>query len=189
MAKAPPGAAQPATCKTDLASQLQRLDVPGLAAGIVKNGRLVCTGAAGMANIEQKKPVTADTLFLIASVSKVVTATALMQLQEEGKFKLDDDVNRYLPFRVSIPESPASPITFRQLLTHTSSIRDNSTYINCPLSCDYGSELGDYVTRGADSPISYADFFLRKLHPAFAQDLPHAPAAYGDCPAAPRVSI
>jgi len=168
MAEPEPGARQPATCKTDLASQLRRLDVPGLAVGIVKNGRVICTGVAGMANIEQKKPVTADTLFMIASISKVVTATALMQLQEEGKFKLDDDVNRYLPFRVSIPESPASPITFRQLLTHTSSIRDNSTYINCPLSCDYGSELGDYVTRGADSPISLAEFTRGYLTPGGA---------------------
>jgi len=158
MAEPSQPAQQAANCKTSLASQLQRLDVPGLAAAIVKNGRLVCTGVAGMANIEQNKPVTADTLFMFASVSKVITATALMQLYEQGKFQLDDDVNRYLPFRVSIPESPASPITFRQLLTHTASIRDNGTYINCPLSCDYGSELGEYVTRGADSPISLADF-------------------------------
>jgi CubicO group peptidase (beta-lactamase class C family) len=111
-----------------------------------------------MANIEQHRPVTPNTLFLVASVSKTVTATALMQLYEQAKFRLDDDVNRYLPFKMRIPAAPASPITFRQLLTHTASIRDNETYIDCPGSCDYGSTFGSLTTRGADSPISLADF-------------------------------
>ena len=121
-------------CKTDLTSRLRTLDVPGLAAAIVKNGRMICTAVAGMANIEQKQPVTPDTLFLIASVSKTMTATALMQLYDQGKFQLGDDINRYLPFPIRIPVSPTSPITFRQLLTHSASIKDNAAYINCPAS-------------------------------------------------------
>jgi CubicO group peptidase (beta-lactamase class C family) len=111
-----------------------------------------------MANIEQNKAVTPDTLFLVASVSKTITATALMQLYDQGKFQLDDDINKFLPFRISIPVSPTSPVTFRQLLTHTASIADNGAYINCPGSCGYGSSLISFVTRGADSPISLADF-------------------------------
>jgi CubicO group peptidase (beta-lactamase class C family) len=161
---APPAEA----CKTDLASQLRTLDVPGLAAAIIKNGRVVCTAVAGLADIEQKKRVTPDTLFLIASVSKTITATALMQLYDERKFQLDDDINRYLPFRVTIPASPASPITFRQLLNHTASIRDNTTYINCPGTCAYGSTLTPIVTRGADSPISLADLTREYLTPGGA---------------------
>jgi CubicO group peptidase (beta-lactamase class C family) len=149
-------AAPAPTCKTDLTSQLQILNVPGLAAAIVKDDRIVCTAVAGLANIEQTKPVTPDTLFLIASVSKTITATALMQLFDQDKFELDDDINDYLPFKVKIPASPDSPITFRQLLTHTSSIKDNPTYVNCPASCDYGSSPIPFVTRGVDSPISLA---------------------------------
>jgi CubicO group peptidase (beta-lactamase class C family) len=145
------------TCRTNLVRQLRTLDVPGLAAAIVKSGRIVCVAAAGLANIEQEKPVTADTLFLIASVSKTITGTALMQLRDQRKFRLDDEVNAYLPFKVVVPAAPAAPITFRQLLTHTSSIADNTKYINCPGSCAYGSSLGELVTRGADSPISLAD--------------------------------
>jgi CubicO group peptidase (beta-lactamase class C family) len=129
----------------DLKSELQTLGVSGLAAGIVKNGRLVCTAVAGMANIEQNRPVTPDTLFILASVSKTVTATALMQLYDQGRFKLDDDVNKYLPFQVHIPAHPKRPITFRQLLIHTSSIKDNDKIIN------------SLFVQG-DSPVALKDF-------------------------------
>ena len=131
-------------CKTDLEQYLPKLKVPGLAAAIVKDGRIVCTGAAGMADIGANRPVTEDTLFLIASVSKTVTATALMQLGERGAFNLDEDINRFLPFDVALPSGTREPITFRQLLTHTASIRDNDKFID-------GS-----VTMGADSPMTLA---------------------------------
>ena len=134
-------------CHTDLAPQLKRYDVPGLAAVIVKDGRIVCASAAGMADIGQKRPVTPDTLFLIGSVSKTITATALMQLYDEGKFKLDDDIDNYLPFHVDIPFEPDAPVTFRQLLTHTASIDDNPDYINCPGWCTYGTSIGSFVGR------------------------------------------
>jgi CubicO group peptidase (beta-lactamase class C family) len=156
------------TCKTNLTRQLRTLDVPGLAAAIVKHGRLVCVAAAGLANIEQERPVAPDTLFLIASVSKTITGTALMQLRDQRKFHLDDDVNPYLPFKVAVPAAPTSPITFRQLLTHTSSIADNTKYINCPGSCAYGSSLGTFVTKGADSPISLPNLTKGYLTPGGA---------------------
>src|SRR5256885_2023397 len=70
----------PPPCATDLGPELAKLNVPGLAAGIVKDGQLQCTAVAGMADIEANRPVTADTLFLLASTSKTVTATALMTL-------------------------------------------------------------------------------------------------------------
>jgi CubicO group peptidase (beta-lactamase class C family) len=162
------GEAQLPACRTNLARQLQTLDVPGLAAAIVKNGRLVCTAAAGLAHIEQEKPVTPDTLFLIASVSKTITGTALMQLRDERRFHLDDNVNSYLPFKIAIPAAPTAAITFRQLLTHTSSIADNTKYINCPGSCAYGSSLGAFVTKGADSPISLAELTKGYLTPGGA---------------------
>src|ERR1043166_827267 len=154
-----------ASCKTDLASRLESMDVPGIAAAIVKDGRIVCTAVAGLASIEEKKPVTPDTLFLIASVSKTVTGTALLQLYDQGRFSLDDDINGFLPFRIRIPAAPDAPITFRQILTHTASIKDNLDFINCPGSCAYGSELSPVVTKGADSPISLKDFTKGYLTP------------------------
>jgi CubicO group peptidase (beta-lactamase class C family) len=155
----PDAAAEPLpACNTDLEGRLEALDVPGLAAAIVKNGRIVCASAAGMADLEQNRPVTPDTLFLVASISKTITATAVMQLVEQGKLELDNDVDDYLPFKLSIPFSPKTPVTLRQLLTHTASIDDNPAYINCPGWCTYGSSISPFVTRGADAPVSLSDF-------------------------------
>jgi CubicO group peptidase (beta-lactamase class C family) len=122
--------AQVAKYKIDLTSDLKTLKVPGLSAAIVKNGKVVCTAVAGMADTSQNKPVTPDTAFLWASVSKTVTATALMQLFDQGKFKLDDDISKFIGFPVQIPSCPGTPVTFRQLLTHSSSIVDNDTVID-----------------------------------------------------------
>lgn len=136
------GAAPAPACSTDLTPYLEKMRVPGLAAAIVKNGEIVCAEGVGMADIERRRPATEHTLFLIASVSKTVTATALMQLSERGALRLDDDVNAYLPFDISLPGQGAAPISFRQLLTHTASIRDNDKFID------------NAVTMGADSPLS-----------------------------------
>jgi CubicO group peptidase (beta-lactamase class C family) len=140
------------SCKTDLESELEELELPGLAAAIVKDGRIVCASASGFANIAEDRPVTPETLFLVASISKTVTATALMQLYEQGKFQLDDDINDYLSFQVRNPWAPEVPITFRQLLTHTSSIRDSSLF-------------NDFLTKGMDSPITLAELLQGYLTP------------------------
>lgn len=132
-------------CETDLSEELEGLGVPGAAAVIVKEGRVVCATAAGMANIAEDRSVSQDTLFLIASVSKTVTVTALMQLYERGEFELGDDINDYLPFDIRIPDEPGEPITFRHLLTHTASLRDNNPILNA------------LVTAGADSPVPLAE--------------------------------
>lgn len=108
--------------------KMKRDTVPGVSACIVKENKLVWSKGFGWANIEKKIPMTADTIQNIGSISKTVTATAIMQLWEKGRFKLDDDVNKYLSFEVSNPRFPDVPITFRQLLTHRSSIKDGPAY-------------------------------------------------------------
>lgn len=107
--------------------QMQRAHVPGLQACIVKHGTAVWAGAYGLADLERQVPVTKHTLFMLASVSKTVTGTALMQLVDAGLLDLDDGVNRYLPAFAAVenPSHPAVPITFRELLAHSSSIQDN----------------------------------------------------------------
>lgn len=118
------GDSMPATCATDLTPELERLGVPGLAAAIVKNGRIACTAVAGLANIEMDVPVTPRTIFWWASVSKPVSATGALSVWEDGAFALDDEVNGYLPYAVVHPRPACADtaITFQQLLTHTSSI-------------------------------------------------------------------
>jgi CubicO group peptidase (beta-lactamase class C family) len=129
-----------------ITAKMEQYHFPGLQAVIVKDDQIIWKGAYGYANIAQNRLVTDSTLFYIASVSKTVTATALMQLWEQGLFNLDDDVNDYLPFPVRNPNHPNVPITFRMLLTHTSGIMENNNVLNSSL------------TWGEDSPIPLDTF-------------------------------
>jgi CubicO group peptidase (beta-lactamase class C family) len=134
-------------------AKMDQYHFPGLQACIVKNDQIIWKGNYGYANIEQTKLVTDSTLFYIASVSKTVTATALMQLWEQNLFNLDDDVNDYLPFPVRNPNHPNVPITFRMLLTHTSGILENDNVLNSSLSW------------GIDSPLPLDSFIVNYLIP------------------------
>jgi len=100
-------------------------NLPGMSTLIVKGGEIVWVESYGMADIENNIPVSDNTAFLMASVSKLFTGTAIMQLYENGQIDLDEDINNYLPFNVSNPNFPDNIITFRMLMTHTSSIADN----------------------------------------------------------------
>ncbi len=104
---------------------MDSLCVPGLGACVVKDAHVIWAGSYGYMKCTNVIDVEDTTLFLLASVSKTVTSVALMQLYEDGLFSLDDNINNYLPFTVVNPNHPDSAITFRQLLTHTSSICDN----------------------------------------------------------------
>jgi len=101
--------------------------IAGFASCILKNDEIVWKRNFGYANVEENRMVTDSTLFTIASVSKTITATALMQLWEEELFDLDDNINEYLPPNLQIhnPYYPDEIITFKMLLTHTSSIQDS----------------------------------------------------------------
>jgi CubicO group peptidase (beta-lactamase class C family) len=108
---------------------MQESHTAGLAACLIENGKVQQEGYYGYQNIDKKKLVGPQTIFMLASVSKTVTAAALMKLYESNKFTLDDDINIYLPFKVRNPNFPDLPITFRQLLRHRSSINDDDKYL------------------------------------------------------------
>jgi CubicO group peptidase (beta-lactamase class C family) len=108
--------------------------IPGLSACVVRNDSIIWRGAFGYADFAENRRVTDSTLFMLASVSKTVTGMALLQLWESGRFDLDENINDYLPTPIVNPHFPDSVITFRMLLTHTSSLNDNwnvmySTYV------------------------------------------------------------
>lgn len=107
----------------DAESKLQNLN--SVAFCVVKNDSLIWADAIGYANKENKKAAGIDTRYLIASISKAVTAIAVMQLYEQSKLDLDADINTYLPFQVINPNYPNEKITVRMLLNHSSSISDN----------------------------------------------------------------
>jgi CubicO group peptidase (beta-lactamase class C family) len=144
------GPARPAPASTDdvdgfFAERMSTLHIPGLAGILVKEGTVVWSKAYGVADMEKRTPMTVDTLQNIASISKTVTPTALMQLWEARKLKLEDPVDRHLPFAVRNPAWPEAPITFRQLLTHTSSIDDRTTYSRHYACGDPDIALGDWI--------------------------------------------
>ena len=120
-----PAAAQEAAVYADVdrAMEAFRLDahVPGMVWGIVRDGRLVHVKAAGIQDLEQKRPVTADTRFRIASMSKAFTALAILKLRDDGRLSLDAPVEDYVPelkgWRYPTADSPK--IRVRDLLTHT----------------------------------------------------------------------
>lgn len=100
----------------------------GLSVSVFRNTTVLATGSSGFADVSRSLPVTDSTLYRIASISKTVAATALMQLYEQGKFKLDDDVNSYIGFSLRNPNYPNDAVTFRMILSHTSGIVDGSGY-------------------------------------------------------------
>jgi len=93
---------------------------PGCAIGVAENGISVLERAYGMADLEHAAPNKPDTIFEAGSVSKQFTAAAMILLARDGKVSLDDDVRKY------VPELPAyqAPVTIRQMLSHTSGLRD-----------------------------------------------------------------
>ena len=101
-----------------------------IAAVRLRHGRVAYSYYGGFArrNANGTIPVGPQTLFRIASISKVVTTIGLMELVEQGKIDLDHDASDYLGFRLRNPDFPQTPITVRMLLNHTSSIRDADSY-------------------------------------------------------------
>jgi CubicO group peptidase (beta-lactamase class C family) len=101
--------------------------IPGVAVGIVSEGKLVYAKGFGVADEGTKQPITTDTLFHMASVTKPFVATALMQLAESGKLSIDDPVVKYLPY-FKLKDKQYKDITIRQMLTHTSGMPDVDDY-------------------------------------------------------------
>jgi CubicO group peptidase (beta-lactamase class C family) len=125
--------------------------IPAMSILVFKENEILYENYLGQANLQQNFALRDDHLFLLASVSKVVTATALLQLFEDGQFSLNDKINDYLPFSFSIPNQTTA-ITFQMLLTHTSGIAD-------------GSALDNQYYYGEDSPVSLGFFLENYLVP------------------------
>ena len=114
--------------------------VLGMSVVVVIGDSVVFNKGYGTADLGRNIAVTESTIYRIASISKSVTATALMQLYEQGRFALDDDISTAMGYQVRNPRFPNDKVTFKQLLTHTSSIIDGSTY-NSFLSASYSGSI------------------------------------------------
>lgn len=119
-----------------LTQSIEKNQIPGAVALVARNGKIVYYKAFGMAENETKRNLKRDDIFRIASQTKAITSTAVMMLWEEGKFRLDDPISKYIPefenaqildslneIDTTYVTSPAKgEITIRHLLTHTSGI-------------------------------------------------------------------
>ena len=136
-----------------VAGEMRKAGIPGLALGVARDGVVQLVRGYGFADNARRRRVTPDTMFHIASITKTVTATVIMQLAEVGKLSLDEPVGPYLDFPLINPNHPQAAITFRHLLRHVSSISDAKYY-----------EV-DFRVRGHDAKMSLAEFLRGYLVP------------------------
>jgi CubicO group peptidase (beta-lactamase class C family) len=128
---------------------VDRYPAVGLALGVVRDGRLAFFYGHGFADIASKTPVTEDTVFRIASITKTFTAIAVMQLWEQGRIDLDAPANDYLRAYKLVPAKASfRPATVRHLLTHSAGIRE----VLHPWDLHRLRDLGETVKRGRPVP-------------------------------------
>ena len=130
----------------DFASQHH---VAGLAYGLVVDGQLVHTGAVGYTDAATKTPVTAQSVFRIASMTKSFVALAVLRLRDEGRLRLDDPAEKYLPELKKGPHAPsdAPPFTIRQLLSHSAGLPEDNPWGDRQMGRS-DAELSALVGRG-----------------------------------------
>ncbi|AJA08104.1 beta-lactamase [Sphingopyxis fribergensis] len=167
---------------------LKRGDAAGAVVVVVKDGKVLTQRGFGYADVGARRPVDPETtVFKQASVSKLITWTAVMQLVEQGKIDLDRDINAYLDFR--IPAFAGKPITMRNLMTHTGGFDEVQRGLNSydpkkipslgdalkrqvpyriyapgttPAYSNYGTSLAGYIVERV-SGLSYNDYVERHI--------------------------
>ena len=144
---------------------MEQMQTPGVAVAVIHDGKLLKESYYGLASVEYGVPVSADSAFWLASVSKQFTAVLTLVLEQQGKLALDDSIRQYLP---ELPES-WEPIKIRHLLTQTSGLNGYQDGRDSCVICrpDWGK------------PLQISDFLQRaaKLKPDFA---PGEEFHYGD---------
>ncbi|PAW93526.1 serine hydrolase [Mucilaginibacter sp. MD40] len=110
--------------------QAEAMHIPGLAYGIVVDGKLIHTGNTGYTDISSKTPVASQSDFRIASMTKSFTAMAILKLRDEGKLKLDDPAYVYIPEMRNnrYLTKDAAPVTIRHLLTHSAGYPEDNPW-------------------------------------------------------------
>jgi CubicO group peptidase (beta-lactamase class C family) len=146
---------------------MQEFRVPGMAVGVVQDGALVYANGFGVMNIDTKQPVTPQSVFSMASVSKAFTGTAIMQLVETGKIDIDEPMTTYVPY-FQLADERYKAITIRHLLAHTSGLP--------ALAADdfFAAFENPEYDDGA------AERYVRSLHPLELSSAPGETFSYSD---------
>ncbi|MBN2562837.1 MAG: beta-lactamase family protein [Phycisphaerae bacterium] len=128
----------PAEKVDELFREYDSPNTPGAAVAVMRDGTVVLSKGYGMAQLEYHIPITPETVFDIASMSKAFTALAITMLEKQGKLSVDDEIHKYLP---ELPDF-GRPIRIRHLLHHTSGLRDDLT-----LWVLSGNSIEDVITQ------------------------------------------
>lgn len=141
--------AQEAQAQACISELMKRTPVAGLAVAVVKDGKIIYTNSFGYKNIEDSVPLKDEHIFRIASISKSFSATSIMQLAEQKKLSLDDDMSDLVGFTIRNPKYPQKIITLRMVLSHRSSINDKQGYftldvINPAKNINWANCYNDY---------------------------------------------
>jgi CubicO group peptidase (beta-lactamase class C family) len=143
----------------------------GFGIALTNDKEVLYQNGFGFANVETGEKYTENTIQNIASVSKTFVGIAILKAQELGKLKLDDPISKYLPFKIENPKFRENPITIRQLVTHTSSIRDNEEYLHrawvlydtINLEKNLKIDIGECRFSPPSTEVSMEDFLVNVL--------------------------
>lgn len=110
--------------------RMQQWHLPGLFYGVIVDGELVTSNSLGVRDVEAQAPVTPDTVFRIASMSKSFTVLAILKLRDGGKLALDDPISKYIPEAAAwaYPTRDSAPITIRNLLNHAEGFPEDNPW-------------------------------------------------------------
>jgi CubicO group peptidase (beta-lactamase class C family) len=110
--------------------------IPGMVWGIVIDGQLVHVGASGVQDLASQAPVTAGTIFRIASMTKSFTALSVLQLRDAGRLSLEDAVSKWIPefSRIKLPTRDTAPLRIRQLLSHDAGFPEDNPWADQQLA-------------------------------------------------------
>ncbi|MBC7926688.1 MAG: beta-lactamase family protein [Bryobacteraceae bacterium] len=127
----------------------QERHIPGMVWGVVIDGELVHTNVVGIRNRVTNVPVTRDTVFRIASMTKSFTALAILKLRDAGKLSLEDPVSRWLPefARMELPTSDSGPVRVKHLMTHGAGFPEDNPWGDQQLGAS-DAELTEWLQKG-----------------------------------------
>ena len=123
--------------------------IPGMVWGVVIDGQVAHLGSFGVRDRASQAPVTPDTAFRIASMTKSFTALAVLKLRDEGRLSLEDPVSRWIPefARMERPTRDTPPLTVRQLLSHSAGFPEDNPWGDQQLSAT-DAMLDDWLAKG-----------------------------------------
>jgi CubicO group peptidase (beta-lactamase class C family) len=123
--------------------------IPGMIWGVVIDGRLAHVGLSGVRDRVSQTPITSDTAFRIASMTKSFTALAVLKLRDDGRLSLEDPVSRWIPEfgRMERPTRDTPPLTIRQLLSHSAGFPEDNPWGDQQLSAT-DAMLDDWLAKG-----------------------------------------